>query len=88
MLNPELIANAPWHEFYGFFLKGNPPLIVLLLAMNTVFFILFVIRRIRGRQTFRASTAYIIQGMVVLSNFLVIYHTQIFQFAKSTSRMI
>lgn len=88
MLNPELITHAPWHEFYGFFLKGNPPLIVLLMAMNTVFFILFVIRRIRGKQTFRASTAYIIQGLVVLSNFFVIYHSQIFQFAKSTRSMI
>jgi uncharacterized membrane protein YcaP (DUF421 family) len=88
MLNPELIERAPWHEFYAFFLKGNPPLIVLLLAINTVFFILFVIRRMRGKNSFRPSTAYTVQGLIILANALVIYHADIFKFAKAASTYI
>jgi hypothetical protein len=88
MLSPELIERTPWHEFYAFFLKGNPPLIVLLLIVNTVFFILFVARRMRGKHSFRPSTAYTVQGMVILANALVIYHAEIFKYAKAASSLI
>jgi hypothetical protein len=88
MLNPQLLNTTPWHELFGFFLKGNPPLFVLLLAMNAVFFILFVLHRMRGKNAVRKSTGYVMQFAVILANFMLVYHQQIFQYAKTTSRLI
>jgi hypothetical protein len=88
MLTPEIIERTPWHEFFGFFLKGNPPLIILLLMLNAVFVLLFLARRIKGKRAFMPSTVYAIQALVILANFVVIYHVEIYKYAKMASSYV
>ena len=59
----DLFQRANWSEIYYFFAKGNPPLAVLLLALNTVFFIYWIVRRMRGARAMRSETAIIVQAL-------------------------
>jgi hypothetical protein len=69
------IRNARWHELYMLLTKGDPPLIVILLMVNTVFFLLYVLRKTTQKHRMRTSTIYAIQAAIVLANAFVIFET-------------
>lgn len=73
----DLAERAPWIDIYDFFASGQPPIAVRLLAFNTVFFILFAIRRARGAAAMRHSTAIRIQVLLIVANFLILFQDQI-----------
>jgi hypothetical protein len=73
MINTDLFWNARWDELYLFLTNGNPPLIAILLAVNTIFFMLYLMRRATQRHRMRASTVYFVQGMVVVANAFVLF---------------
>lgn len=75
MLNQ--IMNAPWWQLVDFFTKGNPPLIVEVMLLNTVFLIVIIIRRAKGIQTMRADSMTLVQGLIILSNAMVLFQDQI-----------
>jgi hypothetical protein len=73
MFNTELFWNARWGELYQYLTQGNPPLIAILLAINTIFFMVYLMRRATKRHRMRASTVYFVQGMVVAANAFVLF---------------
>jgi hypothetical protein len=73
MLSLEQIRNARWEEIYLFLSQGNPPLIVIFLGINTLFFMLFLVRRATNRNRMRTSTVYFVQGAVILANAFVLF---------------
>ena len=73
----EFVTDARWDELYAFFMKGTPPLIAQLLALNTVVFMLFMVRRMRGKQALRVETASLVQSLLLFANMLAIYQDNI-----------
>jgi hypothetical protein len=71
------VTVARWDELYAFFMKGTPPLIAQLMALNTVIFMLFMVRRMRGKPTLRAETASLVQSLLLFANMLAIFQDNI-----------
>ena len=69
----DLFLHAPWNELYAFFTKGQPPLVFQVLLLNTVFFALFMARRLRGARTMRHETAITVQSLLILANALIMF---------------
>ena len=73
----KLFENAPWHQVYDFLADGNPPLVVRILVLNTMFFILFAYRRARGIPAMREATAIKVQGFLIAANALILFEPEI-----------
>ena len=73
----EFVTDARWDELFAFFMKGTPPLIAQLLALNTIVFMLFMVRRMRGKPTLRAEMASLVQSLLLFANMLAIYQDNI-----------
>jgi hypothetical protein len=73
----ELFEDARWDELYAFFARGRPPLIAQILAINTVVFMLFIVRRMRGASTLRSETASLVQSLLLVANMLAIFQENI-----------
>jgi hypothetical protein len=73
----DLFREARWDELYAFFAKGHPPLMAQLLALNTIVFMLFIVRRMRGARALRAETASMVQSMLLVANMLAIVQDKI-----------
>jgi hypothetical protein len=73
----DFFTDARWDELYAFFAKDTPPLIAQLLALNTVVFMLFTVRRMRGKQALRVETASLIQSLLLFANMLAIFQDNI-----------
>ena len=73
----DLFRDARWDELYAFFDSGHPPLMVQLLALNTIVFMLFIVRRMRGAKTLRAETASLVQSLLLVANMLAIFQENI-----------
>ncbi len=71
------IMNAPWWQLVDFFTKGDPPLIVEVMLLNTVFLIIVIIRRAKGIETLRSDSMSLVQGLIILSNAMVLFQDQI-----------
>jgi hypothetical protein len=71
------IMNAPWWQLADFLTKGNPPLVVELMLVNTIFLIVVIIRRAKGLPTMRTEAVIQIQGLVILANAMVLFQDQI-----------
>lgn len=71
------IANAPWWQMVDFFTKGDPPLIVELMLLNTIFLIVVIIRRAKGLPTMRMESVLRVQALVILANAMVLFQDQI-----------
>lgn len=73
----DLFREARWDELYAFFAKGNPPLMAQLLALNTIVFMIFIVRRMRGARTLRAETASMVQSLLLVANMLAVFQENI-----------
>ncbi len=73
----DFFTDTRWDELYAFFAKGNPPLMAQLLALNTVIFMLFMVRRMRGKRALRAETASLVQSLLLFANMLAIFQDNI-----------
>jgi hypothetical protein len=73
----ELFREARWDELYAFFAAGNPPLVLQLLVLNTIVFMVFMLRRMRGVRTLRSETASMVQSLLLFTNMLVIFEKNI-----------
>jgi hypothetical protein len=74
----DIFWEAHWDELYAFFSKGNPPLLVILLAINTAVFIYFIFRRMRGKSSLRPETASTVQTLLLAANMFAIFYEDIF----------
>ncbi len=73
MLDPRLFENARWQDLYQFFLAGEQPLVWRLLIINTIVLIIFIVRRARGKQPMRMSTVYVVQALLIVVNFCIMF---------------
>lgn len=71
------ILNAPYWQLIGFLGRGDPPLIIKILAINTIFFMLFIVRRMRGVPTMRNNVAIRVQTMLIIANALFVFQQEI-----------
>ncbi len=76
----ELIKNTHWEQIYIFLADGEPPMIARILAVNTLFFILFAYRRARGIPAMREKIAVRVQGLLVAANVLILFQNEITSF--------
>jgi hypothetical protein len=73
----ELFIRARWGELYDFFAQGDPPLAIQILAFNTIIFMVWILRRMRGAPALRAHTANIVQVLLVGANALILFQRDI-----------
>lgn len=73
----DTIRDAPWYQLYDFFTAGYPPLVFKLLALNTIFFMYFVLRRLRGAKTMRRNPAIIVQSLLITANGLMMFQKEL-----------
>lgn len=69
--------NAPWWQISNFLMQGNPPVIVELMAINTIFLMLYIVRKARGASTIRGETLIQVQALVIFANVLLLFQEQI-----------
>jgi len=75
MLNT--IINAPWYQFYNVLSDGNPPMIFRILALNTLIFVLFMLRRARGVSSMPERTAITVQSLLIAANVLILFQDEV-----------
>jgi hypothetical protein len=73
----ELFQRTNWQIWYDFLSKGNPPLILQLLAINSVIFIFLIIRRSRGQSTLKRGVGATVQGLLILANIAILTQAQL-----------
>jgi hypothetical protein len=88
MLNPDIVYNARWQDLYTFFAAGNPPLALQLMVINTIILTWYVIRRARGKQPLHAQTAFIIQGILIAANVMIMFAPSVLNTARMMRHMI
>lgn len=88
MFDTDLIFRARWDQLYSYFVDGYPPLILKLLVINTIFMVLFIIRRAASKHKLRPNTAYAVQGLLIAANAVVMFQSNMFGFATSTKSML
>ena len=88
MLNGSLFANTRWGDLHSFFTAGNPPLILVLLAMNTFFIVFWHIRRANAKYRMQPMTALIIQFSLIAVNFCVMFQKEFLDAAMALKRMV
>ncbi|MGQ0485691.1 MAG: hypothetical protein ACT4SY_10105 [Hyphomicrobiales bacterium] len=76
----DLFYQARWGELYAFFAEGEPPLALELLIVNTMFFVVFIMRRARGARTVRSETAVAMQGFLIFANTVVLFQDYLWQY--------
>jgi hypothetical protein len=77
------IIDAPWQQAFDVLASGNPPMIVRILAINTVFFVLFTIRRVRGAPVMPTHTAIMVQSLLICANMMILYQDTILHLLHS-----
>ena len=73
----QTIFNAPWQQAYDVLAAGQPPMMLRILAINTLFFILFLIRRTRGINSMPSKAAIAVQSALLVINMMILYQGEI-----------
>jgi hypothetical protein len=73
----ELFERARWDQAYDYLASGDPPMIAKLLAINTIFFIFYIIRRTRVDYKMRQSTVMQVQALLIAANVLILFQRDI-----------
>jgi fumarate reductase subunit C len=71
MFNLDILQRAHWADFYNFFMSGQPPIILRLLLLNTIFMVYVIIKRIRAKRKIDATSSLVVQGLLIVANFAV-----------------
>jgi hypothetical protein len=69
-----MFERARWGELHRFFTDGNPPLILLLLALNTIFLMIYVYRKVKAKHKMHPNTVYAVQIILIGCNFAVAFN--------------
>ena len=75
----ELFQRARWDQAYQFLASGDPPMILRLLAINTLFLVFYIIRRAKVPYRMRDSTVMQVQALLVVANALILMQGDIQQ---------
>jgi hypothetical protein len=68
----DLFWAADWDGLYRFLAAGNPPLALQLLVLNTIFLIIYIVRRKAAKNRLRNQTVEIIQLFLLMANIAVV----------------
>ncbi len=82
----DLFERTGWDSAYIFLTSGRPPLILELLAINTIFLILFILRRITGVYNKKAHTSYLVQTLLIFANVAVLMQNDITPYTSMVLR--
>jgi hypothetical protein len=74
----DLFWQADWEELYTFFAQGSPPLVIQILIINTIFFMLWIVRRMRGAPALRRGTSITIQVLLIFANAAIMFRNSLF----------
>jgi hypothetical protein len=72
-----------WNELYRILSAGNPPLAMQLLVLNTFFFMLFIVRRMRGSSAMRREVAITVQALLLAANGCLLFQDTIFSAVRT-----
>jgi hypothetical protein len=72
-----VFKTTDWNAFYNVLAKGNPPLALQLLALNTIFIIVLIFRRWRGAPRLRSNGALIVQAILIFANVAILTQDQL-----------
>lgn len=78
----ELFQRARWDQAYDYLAAGDPPIIARLLAINTIFLILYIVRKMRVEHKMRKSTIIQVQALLVFANSLILFQRDIQNFLE------
>jgi hypothetical protein len=73
----ELFKHTNWSVAYDVLMRGNPPLALQFLLINSLFFIIFAFRRLRGKRSSHNNLAYAVHGFLLLANAGIMYQGEI-----------
>lgn len=73
----ELFQRARWDQAFDYLASGDPPMIARLLAINTIFFILYIVRKMRVDHKMRESTVVQVQALLLVANVLILFQRDI-----------
>jgi hypothetical protein len=69
--------NAPWGEWVQVLSTGNPPLALQFAVLNTIFFVIFAIRRLRGKRTSHDNASYAVHALLIFVNVGILYQKEL-----------
>ena len=67
------LQQSDWDEVYAFFAQGSPPLAIQILVVNTIFFMLWIVRRLRGAPALSRETSIVVQAILVIANLAILF---------------
>jgi hypothetical protein len=76
----ELIGRTRWDQAYDFLVSGEPSMMLRILMINTIFVILYMIRRARSSYPMKSQTVMQVQGLLIVANALILFQREIMQF--------
>lgn len=76
----ELFRRAQWSQAYDFLSTGDPPMVFKLLAINTIFVVFYVIRKVKTQSSLRESTVLQVQGLLIAANCMILFQHDIQNF--------
>ena len=65
--------QSDWDEVYAFLAQGSPPLAIQILIINTIFFMLWIVRRMRGVPALRRETSIAVQAILIIANLAILF---------------
>jgi hypothetical protein len=78
-----VFERARWGDLYNFLADGDPPLIFMLLGINTLFFLLFIYRRLKSKNKLHPTTAYFVQFVLIAANLAVLMQKEWMPYVKA-----
>lgn len=79
MLDMDRLWAADWDGLFRFFAAGNPPLMLQLLAVNTIFFIAFLVRNATAKHRVANKSAPIVQSFLIAANVALVFQGDAFK---------
>jgi hypothetical protein len=73
----EQFVNAPWWQLVEFLTKGETPLVVEMMLVNTIFLLVLIVRRVGDLPNLRRETVIQVQVLVIMANAMVLFQDQI-----------
>jgi hypothetical protein len=81
----DLFWAADWDGLYRSLAKGNPPLALQILALNTIFLVIFIIRRTTSKNRMRNSTVEIIQLFLLVANIAILFQEDAYRWISKVN---
>lgn len=68
----DLLQATDWQQAYRLLTRGNVPLILQLLILNTIFLIAYVAHKATSRYKMRQGSVMAVQGVLIAANLAVV----------------